>query len=51
MRYTTDDLGKLPERLERMLRKGTYHRASVGACTDRDTRSFTSYRIAVLLFP
>ena len=51
MRYTTDNLGKLPERLERTLRKGTYHRAAVGACPGREESSFTSYRIAVLLFP
>jgi hypothetical protein len=51
MRFTADRLNRLPEELESRILSGKYHRAVVGACADDDSGAFTSYNIAVLLYP
>ena len=51
MRFTTGELNALPERLKTLLATGKYREASVGACALPDARPFTSYNIAVLLYP
>ena len=51
MRFTTGDLLTLPEQLRARLATGRYHEAVVGACAGQGAEPFTSYNIAVLLFP
>ena len=51
MRFTAADLSRLPEELTSRLGTGKYHRAAVGACVTSDSGPFTSYNIAVLLYP
>jgi hypothetical protein len=51
MRYTAADLDRLPHELASRLSSGKYHIASVGACANSEPSSFTSYNIAVLLYP
>lgn len=51
MRFSTGELNALPEQLKTRLASGRYHRASVGACALREAQPFTSYNIAVLLYP
>lgn len=50
MRYTTDDLGRLPDGLATRLQSGHYGRAIVAACAAEDKQEFTMYRVAVLLY-
>jgi len=51
MRYTTTNLTKLPETLRAQLESGHYGQAAVGACIAADAQDFTSYKVAVMLFP
>jgi hypothetical protein len=51
MRYTTGDIGDLPDTLKTHLATGKYHEAVVGACPAQGTRSFSAFNIAVLLYP
>ncbi|MGI4828798.1 MAG: CAP domain-containing protein, partial [Janthinobacterium lividum] len=51
MRFTTGELDVLPDQLKARLASGKFHTASIGACAARGTGPFTSYNIAVLLFP
>lgn len=51
MRFTTGELDEIPDQLRARLASGRFHSASIGACPARGTRPFTSYNIAVLLFP
>jgi len=51
MRFTAADLERLPEALRARLVSGRYHRAAVGACSPRDTKNFSAFNIAVLLYP
>ena len=51
MRYTSADLGHLPEELTSRLQTGKYHEAEIGACVTGKQASFTSYSLAVLLYP
>lgn len=51
MRYTTSSLDRLPDQLVERLASGKYHQASVGACTTGRAAGFTSFSLAVLLFP
>lgn len=48
-RYTTSEIGKLPDDLEKSIHQGRYNKASVGACEPGGDNGFTQYRIAVLL--
>ena len=50
MRYTADDLTKIPTMLEQRLATGSYNAAVVGACPAEGTHSFSAYSIAVLLY-
>jgi uncharacterized protein YkwD len=51
MRFTSASLDRLPEELASRLATGKYHQAAVGACAGDGSSPFTSYNIAVLLFP
>ena len=51
MRYTAADLGRLPPELTTRLSTGKYHQAAVGACVSNESGPFTSYSLAVLLYP
>ena len=51
MRYTSADLKRLPDELTSRLATGKYHEAEVGACSVAKQGPFTSYSLAVLLFP
>jgi Cysteine-rich secretory protein family len=50
MRYTADDLTKIPTMLEERLATGNYNAAVVGACPAEGEHNFTAYNIAVLLY-
>jgi hypothetical protein len=51
MRYTASTLSELPSQLKSRLSSGKYHQAAVGACSTSEASSFSSYNIAVLLYP
>lgn len=51
MRFTAASLDRLPEELNSRLATGKYHQAAVGACAVNTGSPFTSYNIAVLLYP
>ena len=51
MRYTASSLDRLPEELTSKLATGKYREAVAGACVTGKQTPFTSYNIAVLLFP
>jgi uncharacterized protein YkwD len=51
MRYTTANLSLLPEALKTQLATGKYHQAQVGACTATDRPEFSTFKLAVLLYP
>lgn len=51
MRFTSASLDRLPDELNSRLATGKYHKAEVGACAGDASSPFTSYNIAVLLFP
>jgi hypothetical protein len=51
MRFTSDSLTQLPDELKTRLASGRYRQAAVGACAANSTVPFTSYNIAVLLYP
>ena len=50
MRYTADDLTKIPTMLEQRLATGSYNAAVVGACPAEGVHGFSAYSIAVLLY-
>lgn len=50
LRYETPDLDYLPASLLKTIKTGRYHSAAVGACATGDTKGFTAFRIAVLLY-
>ena len=50
MRYTTEDLALLPDRLTKEIKSGHYREAIVGACSGDGASPFTAYRLAVLLY-
>ena len=51
MRYTSSDLHRLPEELTARLQTGKYREAEVGACAVDKQVPFSSYCLAILLFP
>jgi hypothetical protein len=51
MRFTASSLDRLPDELNARLASGKYHQAVVGACAGDAHSPFTSYNIAVLLYP
>jgi hypothetical protein len=51
MRFTSDSLGVLPDQLKTRIASGRFRQAAVGACADPAKGPFTSYNIAVLLYP
>ncbi len=51
MRYTSADIDQLPPELTSRLASGRYHQATVGACVNGKQGPFTSYNLAILLFP
>jgi hypothetical protein len=51
MRYTSVNLAKLPEILKDRVRSRRYKQAIVGACAIGGHPNFTTFNIAVMLFP
>jgi hypothetical protein len=51
MRYTSGDLSRIPDTLKAKIASGTFHEATVGACAAAKDQPFSSYSIAVLLYP
>lgn len=51
MRWTASSLDRLPSELLNRLATGKYHEAVVGACSASSSGPFTSYSMAVLLYP
>lgn len=51
MRYTSADIHQLPEELSARLATGKYHKAAVGACVTGKQGPFSSYSVAILLYP
>ena len=51
MRFTSDSLSRLPDQLQAKINSGRYREAAVGACSSTQHSYFTSYSIAVLLYP
>jgi hypothetical protein len=51
LRYTTANLTILPSQLQTRLAKAQDHQAGVGACISRESGNFSTYSIAVLLYP
>lgn len=51
MRFTSDHLNELPDQLKTRLASGRYREAAVGACASTQQSAFTSYNLAVLLYP
>ncbi len=51
MRYTSADIDQLPPELTSRVASGKYHQVAVGACKNGKQGPFTSYNLAVLLFP
>jgi hypothetical protein len=49
--FTATQLTQLPGIVIERLRSGKYHEAEVGACPARPNGNFTTYRLAVLLYP
>ncbi|WP_263409318.1 CAP domain-containing protein [Terriglobus tenax] len=50
MRWTATDLDSIPDQLKSRLRQRRYNSAEVGACPAPSQGSFTTYRIAVLMY-
>ncbi len=51
MRYTASRLDQLPPQIKARLTTGKYHQAVVGACSPAERSAFSSYNIAILLYP
>ena len=51
MRFSAGELDVLPEALKSRLATGRYREAAVGACSTHAAQPFSSYSIAVLLYP
>ncbi len=51
IRYTSADLYKIPQQLRDKVQSGRFRRAKVGACTLAGEHNFTTYSIAIMLFP
>ena len=51
MRYTAADLHQLPGELTERIATGKYTRAAIGACVASGQSAFSSYTMAVLLYP
>jgi uncharacterized protein YkwD len=51
MRFSSGSLDQLPGELKTRVASGRYHQAAVGACAGSPTATFTSYNIAVMLYP
>ncbi len=49
--YTSADLLQIPETLKTKIASGRYREAAVGACEGMGSEPFTSYSVAVLLYP
>lgn len=50
LRLETTDLRRLPASLEQKIQNGSFHTATVAACTPDSSSGFSRFRLAVLLF-
>jgi hypothetical protein len=51
LRFSSDNLTRLPDQLTSELASGRFREVAVGACASTSHSGFTSYNIAVLLYP
>lgn len=51
MRYTASRLDQLPPQIRIRLMAGKYRQAVIGACTPTESGVFSSYSVAILLYP
>ncbi len=51
MRYTASRLDQLPSQIKTRLTSGKYRQAVIGACQPAESGAFSSYSIAILLYP
>ncbi len=51
VRYTSSHLDQLPSQIRSRLTSGKYKQAVVGACPSAESSAFSSYSIAILLYP
>jgi len=51
MRYTSSDLTRLPDELKARIATRRFHTATVGACVPEHQSAFTTYSVAVMLYP
>ncbi|MDP9039032.1 MAG: CAP domain-containing protein [Acidobacteriota bacterium] len=51
MRFTSDSLSTLPRELTARIASGRFHQAAIGACAPAGSGPFSSYSLAVLLYP
>ena len=51
MRYTAGDLTRLPDALKTELATGKYHQAMIAACNAHQVQAFSTFNIAVMLYP
>jgi hypothetical protein len=50
IRFDTGDLTHLPEQASAQIQRGNYHKASVAACPGGHQGSFTTYKVAIVLY-
>lgn len=50
VRFDTGDLSQLPAQIQTLIRSGSYHRAAVAACPGGRQGSFTTYKVALVLY-
>lgn len=50
VRFETPDLSRIPAQVEQQIESGHYTRAAVGACAAPAGETFTTYRVAMLLY-
>lgn len=51
MRFTAGDLAKIPDALRAKIASGRFSQVAVGACEVKKKQDFSSYSIAVMLYP
>jgi hypothetical protein len=51
MRFTSSELTRLPDELKAKIATGRFRAAAVGACVPEHQSAFTSYSVAVMLYP
>ncbi len=50
LRFETADLSVLPPEVDKKIRRAPYRNVAVGACDASNSKDFTQYRIAMVLY-